>query len=87
MHRSSESADYCTSFSVIAKYQSMELIARYRSLCPRDTKWFSYMLKGPAVRYEISLSLESNDIVCVSGAFACDASPDMNIFRKSWIER
>ena len=46
--------------------------------------WYSFKFKGPGVRYEVALSIQSADIVWVNGPFPAGAWPDINIFR-GWL--
>ena len=49
---------------------------------PFSPKWFSYKNKGPGVRYEVGVAIESGDIVWAHGPFPCGAWPDLKIFRE-----
>ena len=44
-------------------------------------KWFSHKFKGPGLRYEILLCIQTGDIVSVSGPFPCGSWPDLEIFK------
>ena len=43
--------------------------------------WFSHKFNGPAVRYEIGLSIEGGDIVWINGPFRAGRFCDIVIFR------
>lgn len=45
--------------------------------------WFSHKFKGPGLRYEIGLAIQSGDIVWVNGPFPCGQFPDIAIFRRA----
>lgn len=45
-----------------------------------SSKWFSHKTHGPAVGYEIAISLQRNQVVHVSGPFPAGV-PDITIFR------
>ena len=48
---------------------------------------FSYKMNGPGLRYEIGLSLLSNDIVWINGPFCPGDWNDLEIFRHSLMGR
>ena len=43
---------------------------------PFDPKWFSIKFKGPGVKYEIGLCIQTGEIVWVNGPFPCGRYPD-----------
>lgn len=47
-----------------------------------DRKWWSHQINITGVRYEIGISLETGDIVWISGPYPCGLYPDVSIFRK-----
>lgn len=53
---------------------------------PFDPGWRSHKTNGPAVRYEVALSL-SGDIVWMHGPFQAGRNPDLTIFRKALKEK
>ena len=50
-------------------------------LSPFDPAWYSHKINGPAVRYEIALSVETAKIVWTNGPWPCGAFSDLLIFR------
>jgi DDE superfamily endonuclease len=46
---------------------------------PFDRKWFSHKFKGPGVRYEVGVCLQTGDIVWTNGPFQCGSYPDGKI--------
>jgi hypothetical protein len=48
---------------------------------PFDKKWFSHKFKGPGLRYEIGVAIQSGDIVWINGPYPCGSWPDIKIFR------
>lgn len=51
---------------------------------PFDRKWFSHKFKGPGLRYEIGLCIQTGWIVWVNGPYPCGSHPDLKIAR-DWI--
>jgi hypothetical protein len=51
----------------------------------RNTSLFSYKLNGPALCYEIGLSILSNDIVWINGPFLPGDWNDLDIFRQGML--
>lgn len=49
---------------------------------PFSRAWFSYKLRSAGLRYEVGISIESADIVWVSGPFQCGTMNDLSIFRQ-----
>ena len=45
--------------------------------------WFSHKFRGPGVRYEVGLCIQTGWIVWIHGPFPCGAWPDLKIFRKA----
>jgi hypothetical protein len=43
--------------------------------------WFSFKFKGPALRYEVGICIQSGDIVWLNGPYPAGAWPDLKIFR------
>ena len=52
-----------------------------RQVQPFWTGWFSHKFNGPAVRYEVAVSIQSGDIVWTNGPFPAGRFPDLKIFR------
>ena len=48
--------------------------------------WYSYKLKKSCVRYEIGISIQSGDIVWVSGPWRTGRYPDITIFRNGGLK-
>ena len=48
--------------------------------------WISHKLKKPSVRYEVAVSIQSGDIVWVSGPWRAGRYPDITIFRSSGLK-
>jgi hypothetical protein len=51
---------------------------------PFDPKWYSHKFKGPGVRYEIGICIQTGWIVWVNGPFPCGSWPDLRIAR-DWL--
>ena len=49
--------------------------------------WISFKLKKPAVRYEVAVSIQSGDIVWVSGPWRAGRHPDITIFREGGLKQ
>ena len=45
-----------------------------------DKKWFSHKFKGPGLRYEVALNIQTGDIVWSHGPFPPGAHTDLAIF-------
>ena len=45
-----------------------------------ETKWFSHKFKGPGLRYEVALNIQTGDIVWSHGPFPPGAHMDLAIF-------
>ncbi len=48
---------------------------------PFSPMWYSHKFKGPGIRYEVGVSIQTSDIVWVHGGFPCGSHPDVRIFR------
>jgi hypothetical protein len=48
---------------------------------PFNPKWYSHKFKGPGVRYEVAVCIQTGWIVWVHGPFACGKFPDLRIAR------
>jgi hypothetical protein len=46
-----------------------------------DRKWFSHKFKGPGLRYEIGVCIQTGWIVWVNGPYPCGRYPDLCIAR------
>jgi hypothetical protein len=53
---------------------------------PFDPKWHSFKHRGPGLRYEIGICIQTGDIVWVNGPFPCGAYPDHKIAREEGLE-
>ena len=56
---------------------------RIQEPVPFDTGWFSHKFKGPGVRYEVGIAIQTGWIVWVNGPFMCGNWPDLRIARDS----
>lgn len=54
---------------------------RIREQKPFWSGWYSHKFKGPGLRYEVAVSIQSGDIVRVNGPFPFGHWPDIKIFR------
>ena len=45
--------------------------------------WYSHKFKGPGLRYEVAVSIQSSNIVAINGPYPCGQYPDITIFRSS----
>lgn len=52
---------------------------------PFDPKWFSHKFKGPGVRYEVGICIQTSEIVWFNGPYPCGAWPDLRIARNEVI--
>jgi hypothetical protein len=50
---------------------------------PFSPKWFSHKFKGPGLRYEIAVCIQTGHIVWIHGPFPCGPWPDLKIFRSN----
>lgn len=48
---------------------------------PFSKKWFSHKFKGPGLRYEVGLAIQTGEIAWIHGPFPCGAHNDLSIFR------
>jgi hypothetical protein len=48
---------------------------------PFSRLWYSHKFKGPGLRYEIAVCIQTGDIVWVNGPYKCGRWPDLKIFR------
>jgi hypothetical protein len=48
---------------------------------PFSRRWYSHKFKGPGVRYEVALCIQTGDIVWINGPYACGSWADIRIFR------
>ena len=49
---------------------------------PFDKKWYSHKFKGPGLRYEVGISIQTSWIVWISGPYPCGSWPDISIFNR-----
>jgi hypothetical protein len=47
--------------------------------------WYSHKFKGPGLRYEVGVCIQTGDLVWINGPFPCGAWPDIKIFRQDLI--
>ena len=52
---------------------------------PFDPKWYSHKFKGPGLRYEVGICIQTGEIVWVNGPFPCGDYPDLRIAREGLI--
>lgn len=50
---------------------------------PFSSRWYSHKFKGPGLRYEIGVCIQTGWIVWVHGAFPCGRYNDITIFRRA----
>ena len=48
---------------------------------PFDPQWFSHKFRGPGLKYEIAVCIQTGDIVWANGPFKCGKWPDVKILR------
>ena len=58
---------------------------RIEESTPWSSSWFSHKFKEAAVRYEVAVSIESEDIVDINGTFQAGNWPYISIFRDGLI--
>ena len=46
-----------------------------------NPKWYSHKFKGPGLRYEVAVCIQTGDIVWTAGPFPCGRRPDKKIFK------
>ncbi|KAI2510184.1 hypothetical protein MHU86_4216 [Fragilaria crotonensis] len=63
-----------------ARLQLMGLTSRLRA-DPFDSQWFSHKFRGPGLRYEMAVCIQTGDIVWVNGPYKCGKWPDVKIFK------
>jgi hypothetical protein len=54
---------------------------RIQEPTPFDKKWYSHKFKGPGVRYEVAVCIQTGWIVWVNGPYMCGRYPDLKIAR------
>jgi hypothetical protein len=42
--------------------------------------WYSHEFKGPGLRYEVAICIQTGDMVWINGPFMCGNPPDLKIF-------
>jgi len=52
---------------------------------PFSKKWYSFKFKGPGLRYEVCVCIQTGDIVWINGPFPCGRWPDIRIFTRDLI--
>jgi DDE superfamily endonuclease len=48
---------------------------------PFSPKWYSHKFKGPGLRYEVAVCIQTGWIVWVNGPYPCGSWPDLKIAR------
>ena len=59
---------------------------RIQEPSPFNPKWYSYEFKGPGVRYEVGVGLQTGWIVWVNGPYPCGAWADLKIARDLFVQ-
>jgi hypothetical protein len=54
---------------------------RIQEPSPFDPGWYSHKFKGPGLRYEVGVALQTGDIVWLNGPFPCGSHSDRKIAR------
>lgn len=52
---------------------------------PFSSRWYSHKFKGPGLRYELGVCIQTGEIVWVNGPFPCGDYPDLRIAREGLI--
>ena len=58
---------------------------RIREPKPFWPGWYSHKFKGPGVRYEVGIAIQTGWIVWINGPYPCGAFPDLRIVREALI--
>lgn len=53
---------------------------------PFDSMWYSHKFRGPGVRYEVGVCIQTGWIVWINGPFPCGTWPDLRIARSALID-
>ena len=59
---------------------------RIQEPTPFSPKWFRSKFRGPGIRYEVGLNINTGDIVWVFGGYPCDEYPDLKLARELYID-
>jgi hypothetical protein len=54
---------------------------RIREPSPFEGKWFSHKFRGPGLRYEVGVCIQTGWVVWVNGPFPCGSYSDLKIAR------
>jgi len=54
---------------------------------PFNKRWYSHKFRGPGVRYEVAVCIQTGDIVWINGPYPCGRWPDIKIFRHRLIHK
>jgi hypothetical protein len=54
---------------------------RIQEPAPFDRKWYSHKFKGPGLRYEVAVCIQTGWIVWTNGPYPCGSWPDIKIAR------
>ena len=58
---------------------------RIREPHPFNKKWFSKKFRGPGLRYEVGVCIQTGWIVWINGPFPCGEWPDLKIAKDSLV--
>jgi hypothetical protein len=53
---------------------------------PFDRKWYSHKFKGPGVRYEVGVCIQTGHMCWVNGPYPCGEWTDLKIARSCIVE-
>ena len=53
---------------------------------PFSPKWFSHKFKGPGVRYEVAICIQTGEPVWINGPFPCGSWNDLRIARSALVD-
>lgn len=53
---------------------------------PFSPMWYSHKFKAPGLRYEVSVSISTGQIVWANGPYPCGGYPDINIFNDDLVK-
>lgn len=53
---------------------------------PFSVQWYSHKFKGPGLRYEIGICINTGDIVWVNGGYPCGCYSDLKLAREGYTD-
>jgi hypothetical protein len=56
---------------------------RIQEPTPFNKEWYSHKFKGPGLRYEVAICIQTGDIVWINGPFKPGKWTDLKIFRRN----